>query len=70
VSVDAPMGGRKDSGIGRRHGRQGIEKYTDSQTVAVQRGTQLRPSWISNGLWARAMNVALRGWNRLSRWWP
>ena len=69
-SVDAPMGGHKNSGTERRHGRQGIEKYTDSQTVAVQRGTQLRPSWISNGLWARAMNVALRGWNRLSRWWP
>lgn len=70
VSVDAPMGGRKDSGIGRRHGRQGVEKYTDSQTVAVQRGFPLKPSWASNGLWARTMNATLRVWNRLSRWWP
>jgi succinate-semialdehyde dehydrogenase/glutarate-semialdehyde dehydrogenase len=69
-SVDAPMGGRKESGSGRRHGRQGIETYTDSQTVSVQRGIKVRPSWLSNGLWARAMNVTLRGWNQLSRWWP
>ena len=33
----APMGGMKDSGLGRRHGREGILKYTESQTVAVQR---------------------------------
>jgi succinate-semialdehyde dehydrogenase/glutarate-semialdehyde dehydrogenase len=37
ASVDAPMGGFKDSGIGRRHGAQGILKYTEAQTVAVQR---------------------------------
>ena len=36
-SVDAPMGGMKDSGLGRRHGAEGIRKYTESQTVAVQR---------------------------------
>lgn len=37
ASLDAPMGGFKQSGVGRRHGRAGIVKYTDSQTVAVQR---------------------------------
>jgi succinate-semialdehyde dehydrogenase / glutarate-semialdehyde dehydrogenase len=35
-SVEAPMGGMKASGIGSRHGREGILKYTDSQTVATQ----------------------------------
>jgi succinate-semialdehyde dehydrogenase / glutarate-semialdehyde dehydrogenase len=35
-SVDAPMGGFKDSGLGRRHGREGILKYTESQTVSAQ----------------------------------
>ncbi len=35
-SVDAPMGGMKDSGISRRHGAEGILKYTESQTVAAQ----------------------------------
>ncbi len=38
ASVDAPMGGVKDSGLGRRHGREGIHKYTEVQTVATQRG--------------------------------
>ena len=38
ASYDAPMGGMKDSGTGRRHGREGILKYTQSQTIAVQRG--------------------------------
>jgi succinate-semialdehyde dehydrogenase/glutarate-semialdehyde dehydrogenase len=37
ASVEAPMGGFKDSGTGRRHGAYGILKYTDSQTVTVQR---------------------------------
>ncbi|MCU1496185.1 MAG: gabD1 [Acidimicrobiales bacterium] len=35
-SVDAPMGGMKASGVGRRHGRDGLLKYTESQTVAVR----------------------------------
>lgn len=35
-SVDAPMGGMKASGLGRRHGDEGILKYTEAQTIAVQ----------------------------------
>lgn len=37
-SVAAPMGGFKDSGHGRRHGREIIEAVTEAQTVSVQRG--------------------------------
>ena len=36
-SVDSPVGGRKDSGMRPRHGAEGILKYTESQTIAVQR---------------------------------
>jgi succinate-semialdehyde dehydrogenase/glutarate-semialdehyde dehydrogenase len=36
-SHDAPMGGFKRSGLDRRHGSQGLLKFTESQTVAVQR---------------------------------
>jgi acyl-CoA reductase-like NAD-dependent aldehyde dehydrogenase len=36
-SYDAPMGGMKLSGIGRRHGREGLLKYTEVQAVSVQR---------------------------------
>ena len=43
ASYDAPMGGMKDSGTGRRHGREGMLKYTQSQTIAVQRGIPLGP---------------------------
>ncbi|RKN46823.1 succinic semialdehyde dehydrogenase [Streptomyces hoynatensis] len=43
-SVQAPMGGMGDSGLGRRHGAEGILKYTESQTVAQQRLLPLAPS--------------------------
>jgi acyl-CoA reductase-like NAD-dependent aldehyde dehydrogenase len=43
-STDAPMGGFKQSGVGRRHGREGIHEYTEAQTVAVQPLGPLTPS--------------------------
>jgi succinate-semialdehyde dehydrogenase/glutarate-semialdehyde dehydrogenase len=36
-SVAAPMGGMGASGVGRRHGAEGILRYTEAQTVAAQR---------------------------------
>jgi succinate-semialdehyde dehydrogenase/glutarate-semialdehyde dehydrogenase len=36
ASYAAPMGGMKESGVGRRHGAEGLLKYTDAQTVASQ----------------------------------
>jgi succinate-semialdehyde dehydrogenase/glutarate-semialdehyde dehydrogenase len=36
-SVDAPMGGVKASGVGRRHGRGGLLAHTWAQTIATQR---------------------------------
>ncbi len=36
-SHDLPLGGMKASGLGRRHGREGILRYTESQSIAVQR---------------------------------
>jgi acyl-CoA reductase-like NAD-dependent aldehyde dehydrogenase len=47
-SVDAPMGGMKASGIGRRHGEEGIRKYTESQTIAVQSVIPFGPFGILN----------------------
>lgn len=43
-SAAAPMGGMKDSGLGRRHGSEGILKYTEAQTVAHQRLLPMAPS--------------------------
>ena len=38
-STRSPMGGMGDSGLGRRHGDEGLLKYTESQTVATQRSS-------------------------------
>jgi succinate-semialdehyde dehydrogenase/glutarate-semialdehyde dehydrogenase len=65
-SVDAPMGGMKDSGLGRRHGAQGILKYTESQTISVQRLVPIAPPpLVGARLWARTMTEALRVLRRL-----
>jgi succinate-semialdehyde dehydrogenase/glutarate-semialdehyde dehydrogenase len=36
ASYAAPMGGMKESGVGRRHGAEGLLRYTNTQTVASQ----------------------------------
>ncbi|WP_260989468.1 aldehyde dehydrogenase family protein [Nocardioides deserti] len=36
-SVEAGMGGMGDSGLGRRHGAQGIQRFTETQTIALSR---------------------------------
>lgn len=54
VSIDAPMGGMKQSGLGRRHGESGILKYTESQTIARQRWLKLGPQWnLTDEGWAK-----------------
>ncbi len=42
-SIEAGMGGMGDSGLGRRHGAEGMRKYTESQTIATQRLMPLGP---------------------------
>lgn len=66
ASHDAPMGGMKDSGVGRRHGREGILKYTESQTVAVQRGLPVGPiPHMPVDKYARLMTTSLRALKRV-----
>jgi len=43
ASHDAPMGGMKQSGVGRRHGAEGLLKYTEVQTIASQQYLELDP---------------------------
>jgi acyl-CoA reductase-like NAD-dependent aldehyde dehydrogenase len=65
-SVDAPMGGWKDSGVGSRHGEHGILKYTDAQTISVQRLMPIAPPGaMPPALYARAMTAAMRTLQRL-----
>jgi succinate-semialdehyde dehydrogenase/glutarate-semialdehyde dehydrogenase len=60
-SVAAPMGGMKQSGVGRRHGSEGILKYTESQNVTVQHVLPIAPvAGLSQESYARVMTAALR----------
>jgi len=65
-SVDAPMGGWKDSGMGRRHGEHGLLKYTESQTIAVERLFPIGPPpFMSADLYAKVMTKAMQAMQRL-----
>jgi succinate-semialdehyde dehydrogenase / glutarate-semialdehyde dehydrogenase len=65
-SVDAPMGGMKASGLGRRHGEHGILKYTEPQTIAVERLLPVgAPTWLNPGRYARIMSTGLRVLKRI-----
>jgi succinate-semialdehyde dehydrogenase/glutarate-semialdehyde dehydrogenase len=43
ASYDAPMGGVKESGIGRRHGPEGLKRYTEPKTIATSAVGPLGP---------------------------
>ncbi len=62
----APMGGMKDSGLGRRHGDEGLLKYTEPQTVAVQRllGFGPPPGW-DDRRWGETLTTAIRAMKSL-----
>ncbi|GGQ59187.1 aldehyde dehydrogenase family protein [Streptomyces flaveolus] len=64
-SVDAPMGGMKASGLGRRHGEHGILKYTDSQTVAVERVIPVGAPDGVDPVYARVVSAGLKILKRL-----
>jgi succinate-semialdehyde dehydrogenase/glutarate-semialdehyde dehydrogenase len=69
-SVDAPMGGWKSSGLGRRHGSAGLLRYTESQTIAVQR-VGLGLLYAQGGQRFAAMfNGLLRAARRTHAPWP
>ncbi|WP_443074389.1 succinic semialdehyde dehydrogenase [Streptomyces sp. NBC_01462] len=60
-SVRSPMGGMKDSGLGRRHGLDGILSYTEPQTVATQRILPLAPSMgMDDQQYAAFISLSLR----------
>jgi succinate-semialdehyde dehydrogenase / glutarate-semialdehyde dehydrogenase len=60
-SVDSPMGGMKASGLGRRHGMEGILKYTESQTVATQSLMLIGPNrFLPSEQYAKTMTVILK----------
>jgi succinate-semialdehyde dehydrogenase / glutarate-semialdehyde dehydrogenase len=65
-SLDAPMGGWKDSGAGSRHGEHGLLKYTDSQNIAQQRLLPIAPPGpVPAAVYAKVMTGAVRALQRL-----
>jgi succinate-semialdehyde dehydrogenase / glutarate-semialdehyde dehydrogenase len=60
-SLDAPMGGMRESGLGRRQGAEGIHRYTDVQAVAVQRLFRFSPVLgMSDETFAKVMTAQMR----------
>jgi acyl-CoA reductase-like NAD-dependent aldehyde dehydrogenase len=57
ASIDAPMGGMGKSGIGRRHGAEGLLKYTEAQTLAHAVLPLDAPSWLSKQQFASVMRA-------------
>lgn len=71
--MEAPMGGVKDSGLGARHGTQGIRKFCLQQTVVVNRfGTKSEVNWYPTSkrkaaLFRRALSLYHSGWRNKLR---
>ena len=60
-STAAPMGGMGVSGVGRRHGAEGLIKYTEPQTVATTRVMNLGgPRGLPAKVWAKLMPHAIK----------
>jgi acyl-CoA reductase-like NAD-dependent aldehyde dehydrogenase len=67
-SIEAPMGGMRSSGLGRRQGAEGVLRFTESQSVATQRVTRMAPSLgLSDERYGRIMTANLRLLKKLGR---
>jgi succinate-semialdehyde dehydrogenase/glutarate-semialdehyde dehydrogenase len=56
AAVDAPMGGFEDSGLGRRHGPEGLKRYLESRSISVSRvGPIDAPPGVPASLYARSL---------------
>ncbi|EEI16026.1 succinic semialdehyde dehydrogenase [Corynebacterium lipophiloflavum] len=60
TAIDAPMGGWKASGVGRRHGDGGMTKYTESRNVTQTRFMNVVNNGIDSKTWATALSTTLK----------
>jgi acyl-CoA reductase-like NAD-dependent aldehyde dehydrogenase len=68
ASIDSPMGGMRQSGMGRRQGSEGIHRYTESQAVATQRLIRFAPMLgMSDEMYGKVMTANLRLMKKLGR---
>lgn len=67
-SLGAPMGGMRESGMGRRQGAEGIHRYTETQSVATQRLIPIAPMFgMSEETNAKLQTAGLRLLKKLGR---
>jgi succinate-semialdehyde dehydrogenase / glutarate-semialdehyde dehydrogenase len=67
-SLDSPMGGMRESGLGRRQGAEGIRRYTETQAVGTQRLIRFAPMFgMSDAAYAKVMTANLRLMKKLGR---
>ncbi|MDK4257902.1 succinic semialdehyde dehydrogenase [Corynebacterium propinquum] len=60
ASVDSPIGGYKESGVSRRHGAEGLYKYTEPKTIAQQRGFPIwGPRCLPQKAWSKVLSRSL-----------
>jgi succinate-semialdehyde dehydrogenase/glutarate-semialdehyde dehydrogenase len=65
-SVSSPMGGVGQSGLGRRHGIEGLLRFTEAQTLAVHPMFLTGPKFgLSEQRWNTLMTKAIRLLKRL-----
>ena len=68
ASIDSPMGGMRESGMGRRQGSEGIHRYTESQSVGQQKLIRFAPMLgMSDEQYAGVMTANLRLMKKLGR---
>ncbi len=59
-SVAAPMGGMGQSGLGRRHGIEGLLRFTQPQTIARQRWVSIGPKFgLAEEQWTKLLSKSL-----------
>jgi acyl-CoA reductase-like NAD-dependent aldehyde dehydrogenase len=68
-SFDVPMGGVKLSGLGRRHGEQGILRFTQAQSVVTSfrsgGGYDAILARMRDERWVKRLLKTLRWWRRM-----
>ena len=70
AAYDAPMGGVDQSGIGRRHGPEGLLRYTEPKTVATSRiGPLGSVPGLSDTVYTRTLTALTNAQRRLGQWW-
>ena len=68
ASIESPMGGMRQSGMGRRQGAEGILRYTEPQAVGTQRLLRFAPMLgMSDEHYAKFMSKSIALMTKLGR---